>query len=179
MKPIFLLVLGAPGVGKGTYARLLRKDLGFNHVAPDHEMSKILQGTIPPHFDKDLVRLIRETVKESTIDTASTDIYLRLIEEKCKEKESGRGVVLDGYPDSREELRLFLERMQVHMVLHVTQREDVLVEKMLGRRLCSNCGYGYNIADIQRYPCSHSGTATPSPPCCLRLRTSATTAGTS
>ena len=53
--------------------------------------------------------------------------------------------------------------MPINLVVNLTQREDVLVEKMLGRRVCSNCGYGYNLADIQRYPHIQLETDMPSP----------------
>ena len=55
----FFFLFGAPGVGKGTYAKLLRKDLNFNHVSTGDEIRKILKGTVANTFDKNLIEKIR------------------------------------------------------------------------------------------------------------------------
>lgn len=62
-KQKFFFLFGAPGVGKGTYAKLLRKDLGYNHVSTGDEIRKILKGTVANTFDKNLIETIREIVK--------------------------------------------------------------------------------------------------------------------
>lgn len=51
----FLVLFGAPGVGKGTYAKMLRKDLGYNHISTGDEIRKILNGTVSATFDKTLL----------------------------------------------------------------------------------------------------------------------------
>lgn len=51
----FFFLFGAPGVGKGTYAKLLRKDLQFNHVSTGDEIRKILKGTVSSDFDSKLI----------------------------------------------------------------------------------------------------------------------------
>jgi len=62
-KQKFFFLFGAPGVGKGTYAKLLRKDLGYNHVSTGDEIRKILKGTVASSFDKNLIETIRGIVK--------------------------------------------------------------------------------------------------------------------
>jgi len=59
----FFFLFGAPGVGKGTYAKLLRKDLQFNHVSTGDEIRKILKGSVSSGFDKSLIETIRSIVK--------------------------------------------------------------------------------------------------------------------
>jgi adenylate kinase len=62
-KQKFFFLFGAPGVGKGTYAKLLTKDLKFNHVSTGDEIRKILKGTVAAGFDKNLIETIRSIVK--------------------------------------------------------------------------------------------------------------------
>lgn len=59
----FLFLFGAPGVGKGTYAKMLRKDLQFNHISTGDEIRKILKGTVASGFDPKLIDTIRSIVK--------------------------------------------------------------------------------------------------------------------
>jgi adenylate kinase len=58
----FFFLFGAPGVGKGTYAKLLKKDLGYNHVSTGDEIRKILKGQVANGFDKNLIEKIRQIV---------------------------------------------------------------------------------------------------------------------
>jgi len=51
----FLFLFGAPGVGKGTYAKMLRKDLQYNHISTGDEIRKILKGTVSSTFDPKLI----------------------------------------------------------------------------------------------------------------------------
>jgi adenylate kinase len=78
----FFFIFGAPGVGKGTYAKMLRKDLGFNHVSTGDEIRKILKGTISSDFDSNLIETIRSIVKSGGL--VSDEIVVQIIKEKVK-----------------------------------------------------------------------------------------------
>ena len=79
----FFFLFGAPGVGKGTYAKMLRKDLQFNHVSTGDEIRKILKGTVSSSFDAKLIETIRSIVKSGGL--VSDEIVVQIIEEKVKE----------------------------------------------------------------------------------------------
>lgn len=153
-KQKFFFLFGAPGVGKGTYAKLLRKDLGYNHISTGDSIRKILKGTVGSGFDKNLVESIREIVKSGGL--VSDSIVVDIINEAVKEPESVKGVILDGFPRTQGQLDKYVERFPIHGVLNITLRDDILLEKLMGRRTCINCGTGFNICNIQRYSKSHS-----------------------
>jgi adenylate kinase len=176
-KQKFFFLFGAPGVGKGTYAKLLRKDLGYNHVSTGDEIRKILKGTVASGFNKELIENIRGIVKAGGL--VSDGIVAQIIQEKVKEPESAKGVILDGFPRTKGQFEAYLKLFPVHGVLNITLRDDVLLEKLMGRRTCVNCGTGFNICNIQRYLPSHSVTAIPWTPCCPSVTATATLAGTS
>jgi adenylate kinase len=54
-----LVLFGAPGVGKGTFAKKLIKDLQFAHISTGDEIRKILKGDVPASFDKSLIAEIQ------------------------------------------------------------------------------------------------------------------------
>jgi len=56
------VLFGAPGVGKGTFAKLLVKDLGFVHISTGDEIRKIIKGDVGTNFEKDLIANIKEVV---------------------------------------------------------------------------------------------------------------------
>lgn len=78
----FFFLFGAPGVGKGTYAKLLRKDLQFNHLSTGDEIRKILKGTVSNDFDPKLIDTIRGIVKTGGL--VSDEIVVQIINEKVK-----------------------------------------------------------------------------------------------
>ena len=145
----FLFLFGAPGVGKGTYAKMLRKDMHFNHISTGDEIRKILKGTVSAQFDTKLIETIRSIVKSGGL--VSDDIVVQIIKEKVKEPESAKGVILDGFPRTKVQLDKYLQLFPtIHGVINITLRDDVLLEKLMGRRTCVNCGTGFNICNIQK-----------------------------
>ena len=145
----FLFLFGAPGVGKGTYAKLLRKDLSYNHISTGDEIRKILKGAVSSDFDKDLIEKIRGIVKSGGL--VSDEIVAQIIKEKVKEPESVKGVIMDGFPRTKGQLEQYLKLFPCHFVLNLTLKDDILLEKLMGRRTCIGCGTGFNICNIQRY----------------------------
>lgn len=82
----------------------------------------------------------------------SDDIVVRIIQEKVKEPESAKGVILDGFPRTKGQLDRYLQIFPtIHGVINITLRDDILLEKLMGRRTCVNCGTGFNICNIQKY----------------------------
>ena len=79
----FLFLFGAPGVGKGTYAKMLRKDMQLNHISTGDEIRKILKGTVSSDFDPKLIETIRSIVKSGGL--VNDDIVVQIIKEKVKE----------------------------------------------------------------------------------------------
>ena len=66
-KQKFLFFFGAPGVGKGTYAKILAKDLKFNHISTGDEIRKILKKPEQSTLDKNLIKEIREIVNSGKV----------------------------------------------------------------------------------------------------------------
>lgn len=147
-KQKFMFLFGAPGVGKGTYAKMLSKDLQFNHVSTGDEIRKILKGNAPATFDKSLTAKIKEIVNAGQL--VDDSIVVGIIKEKLKEPESKKGVILDGFPRTKGQLNKYDELLPTHLVVNLTLRDDILLEKLMGRRACPKCGGNYNICDIQR-----------------------------
>jgi len=134
--------LGPPGVGKGTYASRMANLLGVAHIATGD--------------------LIREEIKAATVTGVEMEdivsagklvpdalIFQLLQNRLAAGRIAGeRGFILDGFPRTAVQARTLLETTGIQMTLNLALREEVLVEKCLGRRSCTHCGKGYNVADI-------------------------------
>jgi len=65
-----------------------------------------------------------------------------------QELDKHNGWLLDGFPRRRSQAQALLESASPSLVLNLALRQEVLVDKCLGRRLCSKCGKNWNIANI-------------------------------
>ena len=60
------------------------------------------------------------------------------------------GIILDGVPRTVAQAKLLQEFMQIDLIVNFFNRDDILMEKMMGRRVCPTCNKNFNIAEIDR-----------------------------
>ena len=85
-------------------------------------------------------------------------IVWSILTQRIKELNISSGFLLDGYPRTIEQaLIMELSNFEYDLVVNLKQHEDVIVAKLLGRRVCSSCGTNFNIAEIK-----HQGYNLPS-----------------
>lgn len=137
-----LILLGPPGVGKGTQASNIVEKYSIPHISTGDIFRKnIKEGTelgktAKSYMDKGLL------VPDDLVVSIVKD---RLTEEDCKD-----GFLLDGFPRTLEQGRA-LEKEIANMgikldkVVNIEADEDVLIERITGRRICKTCGENYHI----------------------------------
>lgn len=135
-----VVLLGAPGAGKGTQARRLQDRYHLAHVSTgDLLRSEIGRGT-PLGLE------VQSTIDEGGL--VSDDIMIRLIEAALKEKPAP--VVLDGFPrnvaqaKSLDALFMSLGRQVDHVILIDVEAEE-LIRRLSGRIMCKKCLTGYHM----------------------------------
>jgi adenylate kinase len=139
---MIVILLGPPGVGKGTQAKLLCDKLGFRHVATgDLLRAAKREGT-------ELGRLAQAFMDRGEL--VPDDVIIAMVEELLGALDPEVGVVLDGFPRTvpqAEALAEALARMdrKVDRVLVLTAPDEVLVKRITGRRSCPACGSVYNV----------------------------------
>ena len=98
-------------------------------------------------------------------DSLVTDLVkAKLMESSSKNNSDGKNrrqtaFVLDGFPRTAAQAATLLSSgiARIPLALNLTLREQVLVDKCLGRRVCGKCGKGYNVADIMLPACASTG----------------------
>ena len=142
-KAINWIVLGMPGVGKGTYAKILSKTMDIEHVsAGDLVREEIGRKTDLGEKMQNIVNSGQLLPDEMVVDAVIKKITMP------KTKASERGFLLDGFPRTIAQAERLSETVPVDVVLNFTLEEAILVEKACARRSCGECGKGYNVADI-------------------------------
>lgn len=166
MKPLLkdriILMLGAPGTGKGSYAKKISKRFGIPEYStgqhlrdilnkPTETENKLLLNKISEVFKiqdphKHLTDLLSKG-KLIPMDMLNNIIHFRFLELKKTESNS---IILDGYPRTYEQAESFERNFQrkIDLVININQKESIIVKKLMGRRACSKCPGSFNLADI-------------------------------
>lgn len=139
---MIIILLGPPGVGKGTQGKLLCEAQGFRHVAT---------GDLLRAARRDGTELGRKA--QAFMDRGELvpdEIIIGMVEEVLRDLGDAPGVVLDGFPRTVPQAEALGESlrdmdMQVDRVLVMTAPRDVLVKRVAGRRSCPGCGAVYNV----------------------------------
>ena len=147
-----IILLGAPGAGKGTQAKMLEDKFGLVQLSTgDMLRAAVAAGTEVGKVAKDLMEA-GELVPDEVVVGIISD---RVDEEDCKS-----GFILDGFPRNTaqaEALDAMLEEkgLSLQHVIEMKVNPDILVERITGRFSCGDCGAGYH--DIYK-PVSKEGT---------------------
>ncbi|KAK7355701.1 hypothetical protein VNO80_14961 [Phaseolus coccineus] len=134
--------LGCPGVGKGTYASRLSNLLGVPHIATGDLVRDELASSGP------LSSQLSEIVKQGQL--VSDEIIISLLSKRlgAEEGKDELGFILDGFPRTIKQAKILEGVTDIDLVINLKLREDVLLEKCLGRRICNECGGNFNVASI-------------------------------
>ena len=133
-----LILMGAPGAGKGTQSERISEKWGIPAVSTGQILrAAIKSGTELGKQAKDLIEAGQFVPDE---------VVIAIIKETLSSKACENGFILDGFPRSISQA-IALEEMGVHIdcVLSLEISDEVIIERMAGRRLCSKCGSSYHV----------------------------------
>jgi adenylate kinase len=137
-----VVLLGPPGAGKGTQAKLLREK---------YEACQISTGDILRKAVADQSQLGKEASAYITRgDLVPDSVIVKLVAERLKERDCTQGFILDGFPRTipqAQSLEEILRKMGLGLqaVLLIQVPHTIIVERLAGRRTCKDCGALYHL----------------------------------
>lgn len=137
-----IILLGAPGSGKGTQAKLLAEKYKIPQISTGDLLRAAVAAGTP------LGRLAKVTMDAGQL--VSDEIVLGMIQDRLGAPDARKGFILDGFPrniQQAEALDSLLERLgqPLQMALLIEVDVDILMQRLTGRRTCESCGQTYNI----------------------------------
>lgn len=142
------LFFGVPGSGIGTFNSLLCEEFGLNRISLTEELRKIKEGNDYHIFRPEIVDRIRNSL---LIGRTIEEAYFGVLESKMSEEKSAKGVSIDGFPRSWKQFEMFEKKYSIDLAIHLVVEKCILVEGMLGRRVCKKCHKSYNLCHIERH----------------------------
>ena len=140
-----IIIFGAPGVGKGTQAKILSTQLNIPHISTgDILRDAISNGTTMGLKAKELVEK-GELVPD--------DIVAGIVDEVLSDSKARKGFILDGFPRTLEQAKLLnpiLEKNKIknYVVLFLDAEDEIIINRLSQRRLCTNCKSIVSVKEI-------------------------------
>lgn len=138
-----IIILGPPGAGKGTQAKLLSSHYGIPHISTgDIIREEIKRNTV-------LGVKIREYVERGEL--VPDEDVIEIVKEKILLGNRGRGFILDGFPRTIIQAKALDHilndvGLKIDAVINLVVNEEELVRRISGRRICRSCGATYHLA---------------------------------
>jgi adenylate kinase len=136
-----ILLMGAPGAGKGTQARLLQEHLHLPQISTG-DIFRALSQTQSPLAEE--VRALQQAGR-----LIPDDVVIRVVEDRTSQADCNNGYVLDGFPRTAAQAEM-LEQLATRQgkslsVILIDVPVERLAKRMTGRRSCPVCGEIYNV----------------------------------
>ena len=137
MKIIFL---GAPGAGKGTKAEIVAERLGIPTISTGAMIREALKsGT-------EMGLKAKKFIEAGAL--VPDEVVIGIIKERLAESDCSKGFILDGFPRTVPQAEA-LDRMGITLdkIVSIEVPDEVIVERMSGRRVCPKCGATFHVTD--------------------------------
>ena len=137
-----IVLLGAPGSGKGTQSQLLVKAYGVPQISTgDLLREAVASGT-------ELGRRAKAAIDAGTL--VDDSIVLGMIRERLDKSDAANGFILDGFPRNLAQAAALAELLSrlgkpLHAVILLNLDLGVLFKRLTGRRICQDCGRVFNV----------------------------------
>ena len=144
-----LVLLAVQGAGKGTLAKLLSEKYGYVHIS----MGDILRERA--QVGDELGNSIKNMIDNGIF--VPNETIFEAVEYKISSPECANGYILDGFPRSLEQAHGYDEILKklnkdLGLVINMTIPEELLTQRIIGRRMCKDCGAIYNIYSEEMKP---------------------------
>ena len=134
-----LILLGAPGAGKGTQAELLMEKLSIPGISTGNMLREAMRNGTPVgekakyYMDNGLL--------------VPDEVIMDIIAERVAKPDCANGFILDGVPRTLAQASALLERgVRIDHVVSIEIEDAVIVGRMTGRRVCTKCGASYHVS---------------------------------
>lgn len=139
-----IVMLGAPGTGKGTAAKMLAKKLNLPHISTGDMFREQIKN------ETELGKEANEYISKGLL--VPDELTIRIVKDRLSQPDTESGVILDGFPRTLEQAKELSKIMQekgkkIDLVPELKIPDEVIIQRIINRATCSNkeCGAIYNL----------------------------------
>ena len=132
-----LILLGAPGAGKGTHAEIISKKLHIPSISTGNIIREALKsGT-------EMGRKAKVFAEAGKL--VPDEIVIGIVRERLEKEDCRNGFILDGFPRTIPQAEALDKMVKINRVIDLEVTEELVLRRLSGRRVCSKCGASYNV----------------------------------
>lgn len=137
-----MLIMGAPGAGKGTQAENIVKYYAVPHISTGDMFRAAISNKT------ELGMLAKSFMDKGNL--VPDDVTVGIVRDRLSEADCKNGFLLDGFPRNLAQAEKFAEMLKelnisIDLVINIDVDQNKLVDRIVGRRICPNCGRTYHI----------------------------------
>ena len=135
-----LILLGAPGAGKGTQAEILSKELNIPSISTGNILRAAMKNGTPVGLEA------KSYVEAGKL--VPDEVIIGIIEERLAQPDCRNGYILDGVPRTIPQAQTMEEKgVAIDWAVSIEVEDETIVQRMSGRRTCKNCSQTFHIVN--------------------------------
>lgn len=141
-----IILLGAPGAGKGTQATRISTRYNIPHIATGDIFRKNIQD------QTELGDKVKQYLDGGLL--VPNELTVSVVEDRIKQDDCKDGFLLDGFPRNQAQAQILDQKSRVDFVLNIAVDLDILQARLVGRRVCLSCGKSYHTTTYTQNNCT-------------------------
>ncbi|MBM3251758.1 MAG: adenylate kinase [Candidatus Omnitrophica bacterium] len=141
-----LILLGPPGAGKGTQAKLLSEGLKIPHISTGDILREAVKNQ--NEFGKEVKKIMDSGA------LVPDDLINKIMADRLARSDTKKGFILDGFPRTKAQATALDELLKknslgdIDLVLYFDSSLKIIIERLSGRLVCRNCGANFHIKNV-------------------------------
>jgi len=144
-----LIILGAPGAGKGTQSAAITTKYGIPHISTGDILRQNVKDGTP------IGKKAKEYMDKGAL--VPDEIVIELVRQRIAKEDCKKGYLLDGFPRSRAQAEALDKITKIDRVVNLDVDLKLLLDRLTGRRVCDACGETYHVSTMKGDRCTKCG----------------------
>lgn len=140
-----IILLGAPGSGKGTLAKKISRDFEIPQISTGDLFRACVKA------ENELGKKVKSIMESGAL--VPDEVTIEIVKERLQQPDCKKGFILDGFPRTVNQAKALEKISQIDSVILVDLANEIIVERLSSRRTCPNCGEIYSVEDNPEGKC--------------------------
>lgn len=144
-----LILLGAPGSGKGTLAKNIQAEFGLIQISTGDLLRQAMS------VESEISDKLKSYMSKGEL--VPDELVLEILQERISQDDCKNGFILDGFPRTVPQAEALKNIAVIDGVILIDLPFDVIEQRITGRRICTSCGEIYNTSSYDKLSCKKCG----------------------